>query len=171
MDLHRVPSHSFTARCRGKDATQTLSKVPPSLRHPPSTAHLLGRDRTMLRTRVRGFTALLFIASFAGAVSAQPTPDQQAEALLNAGRKAYNEGNPQFAADRFTELLTKFGGYKEANTAQIGLGLALLDLPDPNYQKAYEAFIAASNDAKFPERGLALYQAGVCQRGMGHKEL
>jgi len=125
----------------------------------------------MLRTRVRGFTALLFIASFAGAVSAQPTPDQQAEALLNAGRKAYNEGNPQFAADRFTELLTKFGGYKDANTARYGLGLALLDLPDPNYQKAYEAFIAASNDAKFPERGLALYQAGVCQRGMGHKEL
>lgn len=125
----------------------------------------------MLSTRARGFTAFLLIAFIASVASAQPTPDQQAEALLNAGRKAYNEGNPQFAAERFTELLNKFGGYKDVSAARYGLGLALLDLPDRNYQKAYEAFITAANDTKFPERGLALYQAGVCQRGMGHKEL
>ena len=60
--------------------------------------------------------------------------------LLNAGRKAYNEANPQFASERFTELLAKFGGYKDANAARYGLGLALLDLPDRNFQKALESF-------------------------------
>lgn len=125
----------------------------------------------MLATRARGPAALLFVALAASLASAQPTPDQQAEALLNAGRKAYNEGNPQFAADRFTELLTKFGGYKDANAARFGLGLALLDLPDRNYQKALEAFLPPAGDGKFPEQGVALYHAGVCQRGLGQKEL
>ena len=125
----------------------------------------------MLRTRVRGLAALLFVVACASLAHAQPTPDQQAAALLNAGRKAYNEGNPQFAADRFTELLNKFGGYKDANAARYGLGLALLDLNNPNYQKALEAFTPAANDAKFPDRALALYYAGVCQRGLGQKEI
>ena len=126
----------------------------------------------MLRTRVRGSAALLLITlAVSTAASAPPTADQQAEALLNAGRKAYNDGNPQFAAQQFTELLQKFGGYKDANAARYGLGLALLDLPDRNYQKALEAFMPAANDAKFADRGLALYHAGVCQRGLGHKEL
>ena len=126
----------------------------------------------MLRTRVRGSAALLLITlAVATTAGAPPTADQQAEALLNAGRKAYNDGNPQFAAQQFTELLQKFGGYKDANAARYGLGLALLDLPDRNYQKALEAFTPAANDAKFADRALALYYAGVCQRGLGHKEL
>jgi len=125
----------------------------------------------MLSTRIRGCAALLFVAVSQTVAGAQPPPDQQAEALLNAGRKAYNEGSPQFAAERFTELLAKFGGYKDANAARYGLGLALLDLPDRNFQKALEAFGPPAGDAQFPDRALALYYAGVCQRGMGHKEL
>lgn len=125
----------------------------------------------MLATRARGPAALLFVALAATLAGAQPTPDQQAEALLNAGRKAYNEGNPQFAAERFTELLNKFGGYKDANAARYGLGLALLDLPDRNYQKALDAFLPPAADSKFADQGVALYHAGVCQRGLGQKEL
>ncbi|HEY1190831.1 MAG TPA: tetratricopeptide repeat protein [Gemmata sp.] len=125
----------------------------------------------MPTTRAGGYAALALIFLVPASASAQPTPDQQAEALLNAGRKAYNEGNPQFAADRFTELLNKFGGYKGANAARFGLGLALLDLPDRNYQKAFEAFNPPAGDAKFEDQGLALYHAGVCQRGLGQKEL
>jgi tetratricopeptide (TPR) repeat protein len=128
----------------------------------------------MLRTRTRGCAALLLAVlsvGFTGVGSAQPTPDQQAEALLNAGRKAYNEGNPQFASERFNELLTKFGGSKYVNDARYGLGLALLDLPERNYQKALEALTPAAADAKFTERALALYYLGVCQRGLGQKEL
>jgi cellulose synthase operon protein C len=125
----------------------------------------------MLTTRARGSAALLLIALTFGLASAQPTPDQQAEAILNAGRKAYNEGNPQFASERFTELLTKFGGSKHAQDARYGLGLALLDLPARDYQKALESFTPPASDAKFPDRPLALYHAGVCQRGLGQKEL
>ncbi len=125
----------------------------------------------MLSTRARGIAAFLFLALSCTITSAQPTPDQQAETLLNAGRKAYNEGNPQFATDRFTELLTKFGGYKDANSARYGLGLSLLDLPDRNYQKALDAFLPPAADGKFADQGIALYHAGVCQRGLGQKEL
>lgn len=125
----------------------------------------------MLRTRARGFAAFLFVALSVGVTSAQPTPDQQAEMLLNAGRKAYNENNPQFASERFTELLQKFGGSKYAQDARYGLGLALLDLPTRDFQKAMEAFTPAANDAKFPEQALAQYHLGVCRRGLGQKEL
>ncbi|MFM8271961.1 MAG: tetratricopeptide repeat protein [Gemmata sp.] len=125
----------------------------------------------MHRTCARGFAAFLLVSLSCAVGDAQPTPDQQAEALLNAGRKAYNEGNAQFAAERFTELLTKFGGSKDASAARYGLGLALLDLPDRNYQKALDAFLPPAADAKLPEQGVALYHAGVCQRGLGQKEL
>ncbi len=125
----------------------------------------------MPSTRTRGAAAFLLVALSCAISSAQPTPDQQAEALLNAGRKAYNEGNPQFAAERFTELLTKFGGSKDANSARYGLGLALLDLPARDYQKALEAFTPPAADTKFADQGVALYHAGVCQRGLGQKEL
>lgn len=102
---------------------------------------------------------------------AQPTPDQQAEMLLTAGRKAYNDGNPQFAADRFREFLQKFGGHKDANAARYGLGLAILDLPDRNYQQAVDAFGPPAGDANFPDRPLALYYLGTAHRGLGLKEL
>ncbi len=125
----------------------------------------------MLRTRARGPAALLLVALTFGTMRAQPTPDQQAESLLNAGRKAYNEANPQFASERFAELLSKFGGSKYAQDARYGLGLALLDLPARDYQKALDAFLPPAGDGKFPEQGVALYHAGVCQRGLGQKEL
>lgn len=125
----------------------------------------------MPHTRARGSAALLVVVLSCAAGGAQPTPDQQADALLNAGRKGYNDGNPQFASERFTELLNKFGNTPSAPAARYGLGLALLDLPDHNYQKALEAFTPVANDGKFPEQGRALYYAGVCQRGLGQKEL
>jgi TolA-binding protein len=125
----------------------------------------------MISTRLRGCAALALFYLLNGMVAAQPTADQQADMLLNAGRKAYVDANPQFAADRFREFLTKFGGHKEANSARYGLGLALLDLPERNYQQALEAFTPAANDAAFPDRPLALYHAGVCRRGLGQNEL
>jgi TolA-binding protein len=125
----------------------------------------------MLATRARGPAAFLLFAFAFNAAHAQPTPDQQAEALLNAGRKAYNEANPQFAAERFTELLGKFGGSKYAQDARYGLGLALLDLPDRNFQKALEAFGPPAGDANFPDRPSALYYVGVSQRGLAQREL
>ena len=119
----------------------------------------------------RGLAALLVAACASGTAAAQLTPEQQAEAILNTARKAYNEGDPRFAAEKFTELLNKFGNAKCAADARYGLGLALLDLPDRNYQKSLEVLTPVANDAKFPDRARALYYAGVCQRGLGQKEI
>jgi tetratricopeptide (TPR) repeat protein len=101
----------------------------------------------------------------------QNPTDAQAEQLLQVARKAYSEGNAAFAADRFREYLQKFGGHKDAPQARYGLGLALLELPEPDYAKALEVLQAAAQDGNFPQRGQALYYAGVARRGLGQKEL
>ena len=115
--------------------------------------------------------AIVTLALSSKPAAAQPTPDQQAAMLLSAGQKAYNDANYPFAADRFREFLTKFGGHKNAHAARYGLGLALLDIQPPDYQKAVEAFGPPANEKAFPDRALALYYLGVAQRGLGHKEL
>src|SRR5438445_268842 len=98
----------------------------------------------LIRLRVSLFAFLLAAFLLADRpAAAQPTPDQQAAMLLEAGRKAYNDANYPFAADRFREFLTKFGGHKDANAARYGLGLALLDIPPQDYQKALDAFAPA----------------------------
>ena len=128
---------------------------------------------TVNRTRAAAFIlgAGLLLALADSAVLAQPTPDQQAEMLLAAGRKAYNEGNPTFAAEKFREFLGKFGGHKDANAARYSLGLALLDLPNTDYPKAIEALNPPAADANFPDRPLASYYLGTAHRGAGLKEL
>src|SRR5438067_1448876 len=116
-----------------------------------------------------GFALALALAS---AASAQPpTPDQQAAVLLAAGRKAYNDGNPTFAAEKFREFLQKFGGHADANAARFGLGLALLDLPERDYAKALESLGPPANESSFPDRPLALYYLAASHRGLGLKEL
>ena len=125
----------------------------------------------MATLHLRAVAALnLFILSLGIALGQQAT-DPQAEVVLNTARKAYADSNYTFAAEKFREFLTKFGAHKDVNAARYGLGLALLDLPDRDYQKALEAFTPAANDAKFADRSLALYYAGVSRRGLGQKEL
>lgn len=133
----------------------------------------------MTPTRFRGpaalvlFTLMVHLGGLipSARLAAQPTTDQQAEALLNLARKAYADANAPFAAEKFREFLGKFGTHKDANAARFGLGLALLDLPDRNFQAALDAFTPVAADANFPDRALALYYVGVCRRGLGQKEL
>lgn len=125
-------------------------------------------------TRIRTAAALglaLALGLVGPPALAQPTPDEQAATLLAAGRKAYNEGNPTFAAEKFREFLGKFGGHKEANAARYGLGLALLDLPNTDYAKAIESLGPPANEANFADRPLATYYLAVAHRGAGLKEL
>src|SRR5207248_5413208 len=72
-----------------------------------------GRRTPMTATRRRGAAASALFLALAGlapgTAAAQPTADQQAAEILNAGRKAYADANPQFAAEKFREFLTKFG--------------------------------------------------------------
>ena len=117
--------------------------------------------------RHRGFSALALITFGFGMADAQTSADQQATALLNSARKAYTDANYPFAAEKFREFLNKFGAHKEANAARYGLGLALLDLPQPDYQKALDAFSPAFHDPSFADRALACYYAGVARAAWG----
>ena len=122
-----------------------------------------------LRLRAAGAFAV-FVLTY-GLAFAQQSADQQASQLLNTARKAYADSNYTFATEKFREFLTQFGDHKDLNSARYGLGLALLDLPERDYQKALEAFTSAATDAKFADRPLAHYYAGVSRRGLGQKEL
>ena len=119
-------------------------------------------------SRTRAVAAVLLVV--AGSAVAQQ-PDPQAAVLLTTARKAYTDGNPPFAAEKFNEFLQKFGGHKDANAARYGLGLALLDLPNPDRQKAIDALGPPANDANFPDRPAALYYLAHAHHGQGLREL
>ena len=57
----------------------------------------------------------------------QVPADQAADMLLNAARKAANEGNHAFAAGKFKEFVEKFGGHAQVQAARYGWGLSLLE--------------------------------------------
>ena len=92
---------------------------------PPSEFYEGMRRTPMIQTRLRGVAAFVLFTLVVGAAAAQQPADPEAEVLLNTARKAYADANPQFAAEKFREFLTKFGTHKEAHSARYGLGLAL----------------------------------------------
>jgi len=102
---------------------------------------------------------------------AQVAADQAADMLLSSARRAYNEKNFPFAAQRFKEFLDKFGNHKEAPSARYGLALALLDGPERDYQRALEALQPLAGMKEFPEHPFVLYYLGMAQRGLGVREL
>ena len=125
-----------------------------------------------LLTRRCGLVALAIFAVSSVAFGQQPMPpEQQAEVALAAARKAYNEGNLPAAAQQFQQLIAKFPNVPQANAARYGLGLCTINAPEQDFLKAVEFFTPAANDGNFAERGQALYQLAVCQRGLGLKEL
>jgi TolA-binding protein len=101
----------------------------------------------------------------------QVTPDQQAAMLLNSARKAYNEKNYPFAVARFREFLQKFGNHKDAPSARYGLGLAILESPERDYQAAFNELAPLAGNKAMPEYPYVLYYQGYCQRGLGTKLL
>jgi TolA-binding protein len=116
------------------------------------------------------FCVLLILITAAPKLDAQVTPDQQADMLLGAARRAYNEKNYPFAVERFREFLGKFGNHKEANAARYGLALALLD-GARDYNGAVEQLQPLAGNKEIPEYGLVLYHLGLSKRGQGVKEL
>lgn len=101
------------------------------------------------------------------AAGQQLKPDDQAAMTLNAGRRALNEKNHAAAADRFREFLKNFGGHKDAVAASYGLGLALLEGPQKDYNAAIEALNRVAGNNESPDRPRALYYLGLAQRGLG----
>lgn len=101
---------------------------------------------------------------------AQAPPDQ-ALLLLNSARKAYNEGQYEFAAARFREFLQRFGGHKEAPQARYGLALVLLEAPDKRYAEARDLLQGLAGNPQLPEYPQVLYHLGLAVRGLGVEEL
>ena len=117
--------------------------------------------------------ALILIAcgSLPRAPAQQLNPDAAAMLVLDGARRAYNEGKSPFAAERFREFLTRYGGHKDAPAAQYGLGLALLDLVPRDYKNAIGAFQQVIGRQDFPDRPFALYYLATAQRGLGYEAL
>jgi TolA-binding protein len=125
----------------------------------------------VLIPRARFAAALVTCALLAASSSAQVAPDQAADMLLASARRAYNEKNYPFAAQRFKEFLDKFGNHKEAPSAHYGLALALLDGPERDYQRALDALQPLAGAKEFPDHPFVLYYLGLAQRGLGVREL
>jgi TolA-binding protein len=117
--------------------------------------------------KILGLGVLLFAL---GNLSAQTNPEQQAEMILTSARKALNEQNYPFAAQRFNEFLQKFGGHPQAGSARYGLGICLLE-GDRNYEKAFDQFVNVANNAALPESPYAQYFAGLAQRNLALNDL
>lgn len=118
------------------------------------------------------FRASLFIALTVPALAQQPMPpDKQAEVALTTGQRAYNDGNLPAAAQKFHEVLQKFGGTPSANAARYGLALCLINSPEQDFARAIEHLTGPAGDGGFAERGQAAYQLAVCHRALGLREL
>jgi TolA-binding protein len=102
---------------------------------------------------------------------AQVPPEQAADMLLGSARKAYNERNYPFAADRFREFLQKFGGHANAPAARYGLSLTLIEMPERKYAEAAEQLQQIAGNKNLPEHPFVLYYLGLCKRAAGISEL
>lgn len=121
--------------------------------------------------RTKWGLALVAFALFLGSSSAQVAAEQAADMLLTSARRAYNEKNFPFAAQRFKEFIDKYGNHKEVPSARYGLALALLDGPERDYQHALEALQPLAGMKEFADYPLVLYYLGMAQRGLGVREL
>jgi TolA-binding protein len=115
--------------------------------------------------------ALTVVLLGAASLTAQVPADQAADMLLGSARRAYNEKNYPFAADRFREFLAKHGGHKEANAARYGLALCLIDGPAKDYNGAIQQLQPLVNNKDLPEHPFVLYYLALSQRGLGTQAL
>lgn len=114
---------------------------------------------------------VLSLAVGASRSAAQLPQEQAAAMLLGSARRAYNEKNYAFAAERFREFLSKHGGHKESNAARYGLALCLIDGPAKDYNGALQQLQPLAGDRALAEHPYVLYYLGLSQRGLGVQEM
>src|SRR5438445_8661408 len=123
------------------------------------------------RRFVAGMFALFLTLAWFSPALAQLTPDQQADMLLQSGRKAYGEKNYAFAATRFREFLTKFGGHKDAPAARYELAIALVETHPKNYAEIRELLQPLAGNKAASDYALIVYHLGLAMRGQGVSDL
>jgi TolA-binding protein len=122
-------------------------------------------------------SVLLLLAVLSGAPSlhagqepqAKPLAVDAALMLLDAARRAFNEGKCDFAAERFREFLAKHGGHPDAPAAHYGLALSLLELPQRDHNAVVGALQQAAGRQDFPDRPFVLYYLANAQRAAGRQ--
>jgi len=107
------------------------------------------------------------IVATAAARAQQPiSPEERADAVLNAGRLALNERNYPVAAERFRAYLKEFSGMRGTAAARYGLAIVLLEGPEKNYDQALE-HLSQIDPVSLPERPWVIYYTGLAVRGQG----
>jgi TolA-binding protein len=96
-------------------------------------------------------------------------PDAAAISLLDSARRAYNEGKPAYAAERFREFLRLYGHHREAPAAHYGLALALLEMPQKDYAAVASALGQVVGWSDFPQRPQALFFLGFVQKSQAEQ--
>lgn len=124
-----------------------------------------------MRSRLIAGSVCALLMLWVSAASAQVPPETVADLLLGSARKAYNERNYPFAADRFREFLQKFGGHANAPAARYGLALTLIDMPERKYAEAAEQLQVLAGNKALPEYPQVQYHLGLCRRALGLAEL
>ncbi len=97
-----------------------------------------------------------------------PEPIAAANALVNA-KAAYQQKNYQGAAEQYRNFIKTYPARPEIPTARYGLALALVAMPQVDYNAVVEALTPVEG-AAFAEKPYALYYIGFGYRGQGLKE-
>ena len=97
--------------------------------------------------------------------------DAAALAVLDTGRRAYNEGKFDVSIERFREFLKQNAQKKEGSAAQYGLAISLLELAQKDYAGALAALQLVVAQPKAPERPFAFYYLASIQRTQGLQAL
>ena len=100
-----------------------------------------------------------------GIVAQQP---DQAEMLLSAARKAALEKNYAQASERYREFIQRFGNHPQAASARYGLALALLELPNRDFNAIVNTLEPVAGATNAPEYPYILYTLAVGYRGQGN---
>ena len=91
--------------------------------------------------------------------------------LLAEAKAAYEGKNPQQAVAKYREFLSQFSKRPEAMTAQYGLGVALAETPDRDWNAVVDALSPVVTAEGVGDKGRAYYYLGVALRVTGEQQL
>ncbi|MCE9532725.1 MAG: tetratricopeptide repeat protein [Planctomycetes bacterium] len=132
---------------------------------------MLSHQVTLLRMARGVFLLLLASGIHSTLVQAQVPAEQAADLVINAARKAQNDGNYPFAITKYQEYIQKYANQPQVNAARYGLAVCMIDGPDRNYEKAIEPLNQLVGNTALPEHPYAVYYMGIAQRGQALSEL